>query len=245
MNQTCDPAAVRFGPFLYEPINGRLLRAGAELGVPPRALAILGCLVQRPGLLVTKQDLLDQVWKDAFVTDTSLSEAVSVLRQALGDDAQEPSYVQTVPRRGYRFIASVEPARDPVPAEVASADADPSGALWTPWFPWLACFAGGLAVGVLALALQARPAVGTAPVTRFTLALPAGQHLASGASLAVSADGRLIVGVLEDAAGARGAWVRPLEAAAFQFLPGSEGARQPFVSAEAIASGSSSAIAYA
>ena len=45
MNQTCDPAAVRFGPFLYEPINGRLLRAGAELGVPPRALAILGCLV--------------------------------------------------------------------------------------------------------------------------------------------------------------------------------------------------------
>ena len=88
MNQTCDPAAVRFGPFLYEPINGRLLRAGAELGVPPRALAILGCLVQQPGLLVTKQDLLDQVWKDAFVTDTSLSEAVSVLRQALGDDAQ-------------------------------------------------------------------------------------------------------------------------------------------------------------
>ena len=85
---------------------------------------------------------------------------------------------------------------------------------------------------MLALALQARPAVGTAPVTRFTLALPAGQHLASGSSLAVSADGRLIVGVLEDAAGARGAWVRPLEAATFQFLPGSEGARQPFVSAE-------------
>ena len=85
---------------------------------------------------------------------------------------------------------------------------------------------------MLALALQARPAVGTAPVTRFTLALPAGQHLASDASLAVSADGRLIVAVLEDAAGARGAWVRPLEAATFQFLPGSEGARQPFVSAE-------------
>jgi DNA-binding winged helix-turn-helix (wHTH) protein len=61
MNQTCDPAAVRFGPFLYEPINGRLLRAGAELGVPPRALAILGCLVQRPGLLASKQDLLDHV----------------------------------------------------------------------------------------------------------------------------------------------------------------------------------------
>ncbi|AMY11435.1 Transcriptional activator CadC [Luteitalea pratensis] len=135
MNQTCDRAAVRFGPFLCEPINGRLLRAGAELGVPPRSLAILGCLVQRPCRLVTKQDLLDHVWKDAFVTDTSLSEAVSVLRQALGDDAQEPSHVQTVPRRGYR----VEPAGDP---------------------------------------------------------LPVGQQLASESSLAVSADGRLIVGVL-------------------------------------------------
>lgn len=232
MNQTCDPAAVRFGPFLYEPINGRLLRAGAELGVPPRALAILGCLVQHPGLVVTKQDLLDQVWKDAFVTDTSLSEAVSVLRQALGDDAQEPSYVQTVPRRGYRFIASVEPAGAPVPDEALPTNADPSETLWTPWFPWLACFAGGLAVGVLALALQTRPAIGTAPVTRFTLALPAGQHLAKGSSLAVSADGRLIVGVLEDAAGARGAWARPLEATAFHFLPGSEGATQPFVSAD-------------
>ena len=232
LNQTCDPAAVRFGPFLYEPINGRLLRAGAELGVPPRALTILGCLVQQPGLLVTKQDLLDQVWKDAFVTDTSLSEAVSVLRQALGDDAQEPSYVQTVPRRGYRFIASVEPVRGPVPADPVPADTAPAEALWTPWFPWLACFAGGLAVGVLALALQTRPAIGTAPVTRFTLSLPAGQHLASGSSLAVSADGRLIVGVLEDASGARGAWARPLEAGAFQFLPGSEGARQPFVSAD-------------
>jgi hypothetical protein len=94
---------------------------------------------------------------------------VSVLRQALGDDAQEPGYVQTVPRRGYRFIASVEPAGDPL---VASVDADPAAGLWTPWFSWLACFAGGLAVGVLALALQARPAVGTAPVTSFTLSLP-------------------------------------------------------------------------
>jgi hypothetical protein len=55
MNPTCDAAAVRCGPFLYEPINGRLLRAGAELGVPPRALPILGCLVERPGLVVTKQ----------------------------------------------------------------------------------------------------------------------------------------------------------------------------------------------
>jgi DNA-binding winged helix-turn-helix (wHTH) protein len=235
MKETSDPAAVRFGPFLFEPINGRLLRAGAELGVPPRALAILGCLIARPGLLVTKQDLLDQVWKDAFVTDTSLSEAVSVLRQALGDDAQTPSYVQTVPRRGYRFVADVEPASfvSAIAAPATTVGSTPAAApLWTPWLPWLGCFAAGLAFGLLAVALPRPSATDTAPVTRFTLALPAGHRLASGPSLAVSGDGSLIVSILEDAERRRGAWVRPLDASAFQFLPGSEGAHLPFVSAD-------------
>ena len=239
MNETRDPAAVRFGPFLYEPLNGRLLRAGAELGVPPRALAILGCLIERPGLVVTKQALLDRVWKDAFVTDTSLSEAVSVLRQALGDDAQEPSYVQTVPRRGYRFIADVAPAAPTttVPAEIAAparvAAPEASPPLWTPWFPWLVCFVCGLAFGMLVIALPRHPAAGEAAVARFTLPLPAGYVLAAvPASLAVSADGRLIVAVLEDASGRRLAFARPLDAPAFQALPGSDGARTLFVSAD-------------
>lgn len=233
MRETSDPAAVRFGPFLFEPINGRLLRAGAELGVPPRALAILACLLERPGLLVTKQHLLDQVWKDAFVTDTSLSEAVSVLRQALGDDAQDPSYVQTVPRRGYRFVASVEPATAAVrtTTDVVAAN-HVDEALWTPWLPWLACFAAGLTFGVLALALPRGSTVDNAPVTRFAMELPAGHHLAGESSLAVSADGRVIVAVLEDGTGARAAWVRPLDATTFQRVPGSEGARVPFVSAD-------------
>ena len=210
-----------------------MLRSGTELGVPPRAVAILACLLERPGLVVTKQHLLDEVWKDAFVTDTSLSEAVSVLRQALGDDAQDPSYVQTVPRRGYRFVASVEPATAIATTAAGSAQSlDKPEALWTPWLPWLACFAAGLTFGVLALALPRSSAVDSAPITRFAIALPAGQHLASASSLAVSADGNLIVAVLEDAAGVRGAWARQLDAPTFQFLPGSEGARVPFVSSD-------------
>jgi hypothetical protein len=95
MTQTCDPAAVRFGPFLYEPINGRLLRAAHELGAPPRALAILGCLLRQPGLLVTKQHLLDEVWKDAFVTDTSLSSARGDASTAgLGLPGQPPPAIE-------------------------------------------------------------------------------------------------------------------------------------------------------
>ena len=55
-----------------------------------------------------RQELIDSVWKDAFVTDTSLAEAVSFLRQALGDDPQAPTYIQTVHRRGYRFVAPLD-----------------------------------------------------------------------------------------------------------------------------------------
>jgi serine/threonine-protein kinase len=65
---------------------------------------------------VSRQTLIDTVWKDAFVTDTSLAEAISVLRQALGDNSQAPQYIQTVHRRGYRFVAPVT-AVPAIPAE--------------------------------------------------------------------------------------------------------------------------------
>src|SRR5919109_152394 len=97
-----------FGPFTFDP-NSQLLRRGSEeLVLPPRVLAVLQLLLQRAGDVVSRQELIDSVWKEAFVTDTSLAEAISVLRQALGDDSQAPTYIQTVHRRGYRFVAPVE-----------------------------------------------------------------------------------------------------------------------------------------
>src|SRR4029079_16612650 len=104
---TLHPAAtvVRFGPFRFDRANGLLSRDGAELPLPPRALALLSVLVERAGRVTSKQELLDAAWNGAYVTETSLSEAVSLLRQTLGDDSQRPSSIQTVHRRGYRFIA--------------------------------------------------------------------------------------------------------------------------------------------
>jgi len=67
----------------------------------------LRCLLEEPGEIVTKQALLDAVWQGSFVSDASLTEAVAVLRGALGDDPQHPTYIQTVHRRGYRFVAPV------------------------------------------------------------------------------------------------------------------------------------------
>ena len=86
--------------------------------------ACSSCCCKRAGDIVPRQELIDSVWKDAFVTDTSLAEAVSVLRQALGDDPQAPTYIQTLHRRGYRFVAPVtllsplSPANGSVPKDV-------------------------------------------------------------------------------------------------------------------------------
>ncbi len=123
------PAAdtvVGFGPFRFDRGNGLLSRAGEELPLPPRALAVLSVLVERAGRVVGKHELLQAAWNGAYVTETSLSEAVSLLRQTLGDDSQRPVYIQTVHRRGYRFIAPLRveepgprapilPAREPGP----------------------------------------------------------------------------------------------------------------------------------
>jgi DNA-binding winged helix-turn-helix (wHTH) protein len=107
---TPPSGAVIFGPFRFDAADGALFRDGAEVPLPPRALGVLALLVERAGRLVPKQLLLDTVWNDAVVTETSLTEAVSVLRQALCDNPQAPTYIQTVHRRGYRFIAAAEPA---------------------------------------------------------------------------------------------------------------------------------------
>jgi DNA-binding winged helix-turn-helix (wHTH) protein/WD40 repeat protein len=107
---TPPPGAVVFGPFRFDAADGALSRGGVEVPLPPRALGVLALLVENAGRLVSKQLLLDTVWGDTCVTETSLTEAMSVLRQALGDSPQSPTYVQTVHRRGYRFIAAAVPA---------------------------------------------------------------------------------------------------------------------------------------
>lgn len=96
----------QFGPFRFEPAQG-LRREGVDVPLPPRALGVLAALLERAGSVVSKQTLMDTTWRETFVTEASLLEAIRLLREAFGDDRQNPTYIQTVHRRGYRFIAPV------------------------------------------------------------------------------------------------------------------------------------------
>jgi TolB-like protein/Flp pilus assembly protein TadD len=87
---------------------------------------VLACLVGEPGRVVTKEELLTAVWGGAYVEEGALSQAIHSLRKALGDDARQPRYIQTIPKRGYRLLAPVEPEGDAAePAGEAPLDPPP------------------------------------------------------------------------------------------------------------------------
>lgn len=114
----------RFGEFLVDLPGLRLLRGGAAVEIEPKALLVLVYLVEHPRRLVTKQELLDAVWRGVAVTDNSLTHAIAQIRKALGDDAREPRFIETAHAFGYRFIAEVVArTAEPEPAGDATAGA--------------------------------------------------------------------------------------------------------------------------
>ena len=101
-----NPVRVRFDRFELDEANARLLRDGTAVALAPTPFAVLCALVRQPGSLLTTNALLDDVWGHQFVTDSVLRTAISELRTALDDDARKPRFIETVSRRGYRFIAA-------------------------------------------------------------------------------------------------------------------------------------------
>jgi DNA-binding winged helix-turn-helix (wHTH) protein len=100
-----------FGPFRLEPANAQLWRGSDRITLPPKPFNVLCHLAERPGELVTKDELLEAVWPKLHISESSLSVAINALRAALGDDSKAPHYIETVTRRGYRFVASVAAAK--------------------------------------------------------------------------------------------------------------------------------------
>jgi TolB-like protein/Tfp pilus assembly protein PilF len=100
-----------FGPFRLEPAECRLLRDGLLVPLTPKAFAMLLVLVSRSGSLVEKEFLMQELWPDAFVEEGNLTFTISVIRKALGERARAAGYIETVPKRGYRFTAPVQEVR--------------------------------------------------------------------------------------------------------------------------------------
>ena len=94
----------RFDPFVLDGRAYRLMRGETPLELPPKVLDLLFLLAAKPGALLTKEDIFDALWPGVSVTDNAITQVVSDLSQALGDTPASPAFVQTVTRRGYRFI---------------------------------------------------------------------------------------------------------------------------------------------
>ena len=100
-------AIFEFGLFRLDPAERLLLRANVPVRLPPKAFDALVLLVENPGHLLEKEELLEKIWPGTFVEESNLTQHISMLRKALQDGDDGLRYIETVPKRGYRFIAEV------------------------------------------------------------------------------------------------------------------------------------------
>jgi TolB-like protein/DNA-binding winged helix-turn-helix (wHTH) protein/Flp pilus assembly protein TadD len=174
MPEASSPVRLRFGVFEVDLRAGELRKHGVKLRLPEQPFQVLAMLLQRPGETVTREELRNRLWTaETFVDfDHGLNKAVNRIRDALGDSATSPRFVETVARRGYRFIADVAVAggapavtREATTADLARLDeesratvaAPTSPAVFRGWYPWtIAAVAVALASIVVVWALQSR-----------------------------------------------------------------------------------------
>jgi DNA-binding winged helix-turn-helix (wHTH) protein len=117
----------RFDPFVLDPRTRQLLRDGDEVALSPKAFHLLLLLVTNRARAMTRDELQQQLWPSTFVLETNLAGVVAEVRRALGDTAEHPTFVRTMHRFGYRFIADVEEN------DALAASAEPAVKCWLLW----------------------------------------------------------------------------------------------------------------
>ena len=237
-----------FGQFRIDPGSRQLWCEDRLIPLNTRVFDTLMVLVRHHDRVVEKDELMKAVWPDSFVSEDSLTQSIWALRRALGDHSSQPSFVATVPRRGYRFVAPVTmgtadlaPARELPAAETAPPPVENSRPAATPqpvaaampqpaerprYYAW-----GTAAVAVLAVAGMVAFNRGTAePIAtavRTVVADPLGSSIVSGA--VVSPDNQYLAFVAQDdESGSIRLWVRTLETGEAHAIAGTEGAARPF-----------------
>jgi DNA-binding winged helix-turn-helix (wHTH) protein/Tol biopolymer transport system component len=219
-----DQAGLKFGDFTLDVAERLLLREGHAVPLTPKAFDVLAALAARPGRLVTKDELLKEIWPDAFVEESNLAYHVFALRRALGDTAEGHCYVETVPKRGYRFVGTV------VTDEGSGGDASTEGkregvssgrpsrktALWAAG----ACGAAAILVLLLLYTHAQRPPLADEP-TKVEVSSSA-VRLSLTSTFTISPDGRRLVFAGAGADGVTRLWVRNLDENDARPLPGTE-----------------------
>ncbi len=151
------PARVRFGLFEFDPSTGDLTREGVAVRLQPQPARVLSVLVAQPQTVVNREDIRRQIWPDGTFVDfeRGLNFCIAQIRMALGDSADSPRFIETVPRRGYRFIAPVAsvvpPAQKQPAAELSPVQLSTVPFRRRSW--WLAGAALGTAAGMILVAV--------------------------------------------------------------------------------------------
>src|SRR5258706_1331417 len=145
---------LRIGDWRVDPASGQISKDGETARLEVRTLRLLLCLAERQGEVVSIDDLLNQAWAGVIVSPDSVYQAVTSLRRQLGDDSKQPTYIGTVPRLGYRMVATVGPWVEPPMATTADAPVGPrvlvgAGAAM--------CLMLGVGIGLAGLAANCSP----------------------------------------------------------------------------------------
>ena len=227
-----------FGPFEFQIASAELRKHGYRVKLPAQTGQVLGALVERPGDLVTREDLRSLLWPGATAGDFEhgINSVVNKLRQTLGDSADQPRYVETLPGRGYRFIAPVDqPSTKAVLKMAAPAPLriEPKPGRRPQW--WLLLVAG-VALAVAAgsgywLAKRSGEPVEAPKLTRWAVLPPTGFALESAASrqsFALSPDGSRLAFTAMDSSGAFSVFLRDFNSLETRLVPGSNGAHTIF-----------------
>lgn len=219
-----------FGEYVLDCEEQMLLREGAQVPLTPKAYLLLRTLIENPGRILEKSELMEAVWPDSFVEESNLPFTAYSLRKALGENTEKPRFIETIPRRGYRFIATVTPiyaevselngdapasANESVPPAVPSLWRRPAltfaaaaaGLVVLAWGVWFATGAGG----------PAGP-----PILSASFAVEQLSISGNSARAAISPDGRSVV-YSDESGGKESLWLRNLESSeSLQIVPPSD-----------------------
>ena len=237
----------RFGDFELDARAGELLREGKRVRLQQQSLEILLMLLERPGEPVLREEIRKRLWPNGTLVefDHGINSAVKKLRNALEDDAEQPRYIETLARRGYRLIASVDGSADqkpaaPEPSNRASTQAveavpAPTAVSSMPRRRELTAWTL-FGVALLALLIWTSKSLvkppQSDPVIRYEVPLPKGVRLASIDIPTISPNGRRLVFTAIGADGKRRMWFRSFDSLTTYALPGTEEARLPFWSSD-------------